>query len=595
MSIFTLSDFFNPNTYIVDRNTILAVVLSSVIMIVWMVFFMPSPQPPAKQTPKPKQEQAQTLERDEPESSAKPADTDSVLTEVQSGVEQLVTVESDLYKATFSSKGGTLRSFELKKFTKWNRKTPIQLVHKGKEGALGLEFSTPWNRSVETRSLFFKPQNLAGNKLTVGDKSELVYSLPIKGGELRQIYTFKKGSYEVGYRIESTNPSAFSTGQGYDLVWYGGIPFSEQGVFQEAEGASAHARWGGELVMFDIGAGKEQNKLMTGQVDWVSVKNRFFTSVIIPTKTPKGAELTGRMIGDKTNPKYFEDYTARFEMPPLKAEKADSYKLYLGPIERETLEPYNLDLYGMIDFGSFLGGMLRFISLYIFLPVFGFLHTFIPNYGIIILLFALLVKIVLHPLTASSMKSMAKMKAMQPKMQEIQEKHKDNPAKQQEAMMKLYKEAGANPLGGCLPMLLQMPILFAMYRFFPNAIELRQQGFLWATDLSAPDVLLHLPFAIPMYGEIITGFSLLMTISMIVQMKVQGTSTPDQPGMQVFMYIMPVMMLVIFNGLSSGLNLYYLAFNIYSVIQQRWINTHLEKAGLIEAKPAKTKTSTKKK
>lgn len=161
--------------------------------------------------------------------------------------------------------------------------------------------------------------------------------------------------------------------------------------------------------------------------------------------------------------------------------------------------------------------------------------------------------------------------------------------KQQQEMVKLYQEAGANPLGGCLPLLLQMPILFAMYQFFPNAIDLRQEAFLWAKDLSAPDVLFHLPFTIPFYGNIVTGFSLLMTISMVFQMKLQGSSTPEQPGMQVFQYLMPVMMLSIFNGLSSGLNLYYFAFNIYSMIQQKLLNNQMEKQGLVEAKPKKEK------
>lgn len=561
-------------------------------MVIWLFFFTP------KQTPKPKPSEPNKTEQTPaaqnepaPQPAMSAAPVDSVLSSIQSGNEQWVTVDHDLYTAKFSSKGGTLRSFELKDFKKYNLKTPVQLVSQKDKGALGLEFATPWNREVDTRNLYFAVENgAAGQVLKVGDKTELAFSVPMKGGSLRQVYTFKKGSYEVGYRVEMNNAAAFTTGRTYDLVWNGGVPFSEKGVFQEAEGSNAHARWGGDLAMLDVGLGKEYDKVMSGQVDWVAVKNRFFASVMIPSRKTEGAELRGKVRGEKNKPSYFEDYTARLEMSVPKQDKADVYRLYMGPIDKKTLEPYNLDLYGLIDFGSFLGGMLRFISLYIFLPVFGFLHTFIPNYGIIILLFALLVKIVLHPLTVSSMKSSAQMKAMQPKMKEVQEKFKDNPQKQQEAMVKLYKEAGANPLGGCLPMLLQMPILFAMYRFFPNAIELRQEVFLWAKDLSAPDIILHLPFNIPLYGEFVTGFSLLMTISMIVQMQLQGSTTPDQPGGKALMYVMPLMMLGIFNGLPAGLNLYYLAFNIYSAVQQRWLNTHLEKKGILpkkEPKPAK--------
>jgi YidC/Oxa1 family membrane protein insertase len=164
------------------------------------------------------------------------------------------------------------------------------------------------------------------------------------------------------------------------------------------------------------------------------------------------------------------------------------------------------------------------------------------------------------------------MKVIQPQMQAIQEKYANDPQKQQEAMMKLYREAKVNPLGGCLPMLLQYPILIALWQFLPQAIELRQQGFLWAADLSAPDPILHLPFTIPLYGNFVAGFTLLMGLAMIIQMRVQMQSQPSNPQTAVFTYVFPVMLFVIFNKLASGLNLYYLVFNLISVLHQQWYN-----------------------
>ena len=190
---------------------------------------------------------------------------------------------------------------------------------------------------------------------------------------------------------------------------------------------------------------------------------------------------------------------------------------------------------------------------------------------------AILIKVVLYPLTKTSYKSMARMRELQPKMEAIKEQFADNPQKQQEAMMKMYRETGINPLGGCLPMLLQYPILIALWMFLPSAIEIRQQGFLWAHDLSAPDAILSLPFTIPFYGNFVAGFTLLMGLSMVVQMKIQMTPSTSNAQAKILTYLMPLMLFVFFNRLASGLSLYYLVYNIVTAIQQKYINSHIEK------------------
>jgi YidC/Oxa1 family membrane protein insertase len=197
-------------------------------------------------------------------------------------------------------------------------------------------------------------------------------------------------------------------------------------------------------------------------------------------------------------------------------------------------------------------------------------------YGVVVILMAVLIKTVVYPLTKSSYRSMAQMRELQPKMEEIRDKYDDDPQKQQEEMMNLYRETGVNPLGGCLPMFLQYPILISLYQFIPKSIQLRQKSFLWASDLSAPDKILQLPFEIPFYGDYVAGFTLLMGLAMIVTMRVQ--STPSGGGQaKAFMYAMPAVIFFIFNRFASALSLYYLFYNIMTAAQQKWINMQLEK------------------
>jgi YidC/Oxa1 family membrane protein insertase len=244
-------------------------------------------------------------------------------------------------------------------------------------------------------------------------------------------------------------------------------------------------------------------------------------------------------------------------------------------MELSRIRQYDVGLYDMVDYGwDFFETVTRPLAKFVFVPVFDFLHTFIPSWGLVIIVFSILVKLALYPLTKSSFTSMAKMRELQPRMEAIKAKHPDSPQKQQEAMMKMYKETGVNPVGGCLPMLLQYPIIIALWQFLPQAIEIRQQGFLWATDLSAPDVIFHLPFTIPFYGDFVSGFTILMGISMVFQMRLQASPSTNAQA-KIFTYVFPVMIFVIFNRLAAGLNLYYLCYNVLSAAQQQMINRNL--------------------
>ncbi len=581
-----------------DRNTLLAVVLISLILVVWTVWFSPAPPPPPTPLPTDSTEVAQQQEVETPTPEVAPvpapAFSDSTFLAAQQGDAREITVETDLYTAKLSTRGGTLTSFILKAYKESDQETPVQLIDTTGIGALALAFFTPDSRSVDSRTLLFSASESSDYLDAQSSPRQLTFTSVLNGGTLQQTYTFTPDSYEVDYDVTQTNADAFSTVDGYEVVWHGGVPFAEREANQEALMSGAYVRSGGEVESVLLNSEPTERLLLGGTIEWAAVKNAFFTALVRPEEgtTTKGVEIEGRQIGETDNPDYHEDYTARISLPRPSPEP-DQFHLYLGPVDNETLAGVNVDLYDVVDYG-FGQTITRPIAKYVILPVFQTLRRFIGNYGVIIILFAILVKLILSPLTKSSFRSMAKMRMLQPKMQEIKEKYADDVQKQQEATMKLYRESGVNPLGSCLPQMLQLPILFALFRFFPSAIDIRQQGFLWATDLSGPDVILNLPFTIPFYGNYVAGFTLLMTAAMFVQMQIQqGGSTgggAQANQMKMMMYFMPFMILFIFNSFASGLSLYYLTYNVFTAVQQKLINRSLEAEGLsTKAAPANKK------
>jgi len=252
-------------------------------------------------------------------------------------------------------------------------------------------------------------------------------------------------------------------------------------------------------------------------------------------------------------------------------------KMYFGPNSFTLLKKYDLQLEELVFLGR---NIIRWINQFVIIPIFNLLDNFIVSYGIIILILTLIIKVVLFPLTHKSFLSQAKMRVMKPMVDELAKKFpkQEDAMKKQQATMELYKKAGVSPMGGCLPMLLQMPILFAMFRFFPTSIELRQQSFLWAKDLSTYDSIFNLPFTIPMYGDHVSLFTLLMTVSTIISTKITSPAGGQEqmPGMKTMMYMMPVMFMLILNNFSAGLTYYYFLANVITIVQtqvsRRFVN-----------------------
>ena len=578
-----------------DRSTVIGLVLMMVVIFIWLQM-MPSPPPP----PPPALPDSTAIVEEPvvvPAPAPTPVTTPMVDTTVAlTGDERRITVVTRLYEAVLSTRGATITRFSLSEYQQFDQQTPVQLV--GDAPALGLRFQSPGGRNRDTRDFYFNT-DYAGNRLEVlsGEQS-LSFVTPASNGWIRKTYTFSPDSYEVGLTVEMHNASSFQTDDGYELVWAEALPFSEDpnNRKEELNQVGAWGRSGGEVEGIKMARREEDELSLRGDVSWVSVKNKYFTVAVLPSAPALEAYLVGERFGETDDPLVQTDLMASLYMGTPRM-GGDQFRLYMGPLDYSHIQHYE-GLYGMVDYGwDAFEWMTRPLARFVFIPAFSMLSSMIASYGLVIIIFCLLIKLLLFPITRVSYKSMAGMRELAPQLKEIKEKYKDNPQKQQQATMKLYKETGMNPLSSCLPMLLQYPIIIALWQFLQQSIEIRQQSFLWALDLSAPDIILNLPFTVPFYGDYVAGFTILMGLSLVVQMRIQSTPAT---GMQqkVMMYGMPVIIFVVFNRLPSGLSLYYLCYNIFTAAQQQLINVSMKKKkadqprkGVItEAAPKKKKS-----
>jgi YidC/Oxa1 family membrane protein insertase len=396
-----------------------------------------------------------------------------------------------------------------------------------------------------------------------------------ENGEIKKIFTFYGNKYNTLSNIQLIGLNNIISNNAYDIVWQSGIRFVEENSVDEANFSNASVYYGEEQVIIDASdVGETVEEDFTGKVDWLGIRNKYFAAIIAPQDPSgvDGAYIKGYREQTK-NAGIKEVYSGRFIIPFKNADFESKYfNIYIGPVDYGILKEYENHFEAIVDFGSFFGlkFIVRPVAEFVLLPLFNFLHGFIPNYGIVIIVFSIIIKIVIYPLTKQSMQSMKKMQLLQPKINEIKEKFKDDPQKMNKETMKLYSTYGVNPAGGCFPLLLQMPIFIALWGLFQIAIDLRQQHFVgWITDLSRPDVIAKLPFKLPIFGiDQIAGLALLMGITTFVQQKM----SMKDPKQAALVYIMPVMLTILFMSFPSGLNLYYFMFNILSIGQQYYIN-----------------------
>ncbi len=486
------------------------------------------------------------------------------------GTAKTITIKSSHYTAVLTTEGGMIKSWSLTKFNTW-RGNPVQLVNYESKGDFSLLFQTTDGMLIDTKDLYFTSVYHDGQVITLSDSQQYTISFAINlsdSAKIIRVFSFKGGVYDFGSSVEFRNMDRYITNDKYEVAWERGLNYTEQNSVDESSFSTAYAYVGGETSTLEASKAGDtlKHEWNTG---WVSQTTKYFTAAMVDRgKLAYGYNLRGIETKAPDNGLTRSYYTAlqvKFEGQPY---QADSFMVYIGPLDYRLLKSYNVGLEETVGLGW--RWLIRPISEYVMLPAFQFIHLFIPNYGVAIIIFSILLKLLLNPLTASSMKSMRKMQALQPMMNEIKEKYKEDPQKMNQAVMNLYKEYKINPMGGCLPMALQMPILYALWAIFRSNIELRQSNFVWwIKDLSVPDTILHLPFTIPILGmSQVSGLALLMAITMFVQQKM---SVKD-PRQQFMVWFMPVFFWILFNNFPSGLNLYYFVFNILSIAQQYLMN-----------------------
>ena len=516
---------------------------------------------------------------------------------------RIISIETDLAIYELSTRGGNFHKVYLKKYNNWYSsgidpngnyyKTSVQLLNYSLSNVYNISFISSEGKAVNTNSLNFTTSPESKHTITRDDSLVITFKMKLSSDkEILKKYVFYAESYLIKTDIVFKGFNGLITDNTYDVSWDSGIRSVEKNTSNEATSSSADIFYGDEKVVIDApGDGEKISRDFNGRVDWLAVRNKYFAAIMIPSDptSVEGAYIEGQTFPTK-NLGLKEIYNVSLVVPFKGTDlERKSIDLYIGPIDYDRLKGLSHNLTAIVNFGSFFGleFLVRPIAEYLLLPLFEFLNKFIPNYGFVIIVFSLIIKIVVYPLTRKSFQSMKKMQLLQPKITEIKEKFKDDPQKTQKETMKLYQTYGVNPAGGCLPILLQMPIFIALWGLLQAAIELRQQPFIfWINDLSVPDVILDLGFKLPLVGvEEISGLALLMGITTFFQQKM---SIKD-PKQQALVYMMPIMLTILFMTFPSGLNLYYFMFNVFSIAQQYYINHKQSDVELVPIDPSKQK------
>lgn len=495
-----------------------------------------------------------------------------------SGTDSIVRIENDVLKLEFSSKSGSITRAELKKYdTEYTpdesqkRKEKVVIFENGTNS---FDFQLPLPQGISSSELYFQPSMV--------NDSTLLMSLPVAEGAYWGIeYTLPKGeSYVVGIRIVQRNMAQVveSNNRNLGINWHQKLIRQEKGKMFEERNSALYYKFAGGSVE-NLSESKNDHEDRQAKIRWIGFKNQFFSTVLISQRPFNTADFQSEML--KNNPYFLKSFDAQAVVNDYdwNSEVPATFSLFIGPnlypllssLDKKTVADENLSLTKLIPLGW---SVFRWINTGVVIPIFNFLGSFISNYGIIILIMTIFIKLVLFPLTYKSYKSQAKMRILAPDIKEINEKYPgtENAMIRQQKTMALYNKAGANPMSGCLPMLLQMPILFAMFSFFPSAIELRGENFLWVKDLAAPDAIIswsgNIPIITEYFGNHISLFCLLMTITNIVYTRVNMQNSPGQmPGMQWMMYLMPVFFMIFFNNYAAGLSYYYFLSLLITIAQ----------------------------
>lgn len=497
---------------------------------------------------------------------------DSLLNSRSNAEAGYVTLANDKLELVLSTKGAQPYSARLNDYRTYDS-TDLYLI---KPGYSDYNITVFAGENINTREVVFDVAETTD--------SSVVMRLPFRnGGYLEQKYILPEDSYMVRNEMSFVNAEGLIPRKinSFDIDWNVIIPRLEKGYTNEKQYSKLDYYFSGEKKPEQLGrGGRNASESIVSKVKWFAFQQQFFSAIMTAENEFSSADFSIRFYDEKDPDRNLMMCNARMQSE-LRLENGNvtiPFDFYFGPNHYRTLKDYDRKYEKIIPLG---GSVIGLISRGVIIPTFNFLGKFIHNYGIIILIMTILIKIVVSPLTMKSYKSSAKMNILKPEIDKLNEKYpkQEDALKKQQAMMDLYRRAGISPMGGCLPMLLQLPILYAMFRFFPASIELRQQKFLWADDLSAYDSILDLPFNIPLYGDHVSLFALLMAVSMFLYSKMtsnQMSNDPSMAGMKFMsVWLMPLMMLFICNNLSSGLSYYYLLSNLITMLQTWFVRRYL--------------------
>lgn len=579
-----------------DTRTIIGIFLILLVTFLWMFISQPQ-RPPYEQKKITTQERTAEAQDDssaitESTGYSSPPEIKDAQSEVSQSpsvsaihmdsLEKTITLQNNVVNAKISTRqGGRILRWELNKYDDYLG-GKVDLVSGNnllniEDNGLDIEL-----RDRDGNIIRLKDYNL---KLDWPDNTSLIldennptdtleFYLPIENGRIVKKYVFYYNKYSADVIIKFEGLQSFLGPQRwYSVKWENGLSATEEDIREDYDYARAYAYQNGELTEFDVSEDKGKPESPPGPMtDWAAIRTKYFLTSIIP-HAPEGltVELSG--YGFKRSDHLIKVFSTSLGITlpsPMPAAHSDTFTVYLGPLSYEVLRGYDKNLEKLVMSKGY-EEYLRPISIPI-LMAFKFLHSFIPNYGWVIIIFSILIKIILHPLTKKSYQSMSEMQYVQPEMAKLREKYKNDPQRLNKEMMRLYKEHGINPLGGCLPTLLQMPLLFALFIVFRSTIQLRGEPFIfWITDLSRPDTLLTLNFSIPLLGHSLHVLPFLMGATSIWQSKM----TMTDPKQKFMIYFMPIFLIFIFYTLPSGLNLYYAVFNVLSMFQTRMIKKQM--------------------
>ena len=490
-----------------------------------------------------------------------PAYKDSMLTEARLAEAQIYKLSNDKVEIEFTTRGAQPYSVKIKDYMTYDS-TDLYLI-KPEQSQFGVTVYAGEN--ISTKDFVFQ--------VAEHNDSLLVMQLPFaQGGYIQQVFALSEGSYMVHNELSFVGmgnviPRNVSN---VDIDWNIIIPRLEKGYKNEKQYSKVNYYFTGDKKSEELGRGRDDSERINTKMKWFAFQQQFFSAIMTSGDEFASADLSVKYFNEDDPSRNLMACSARLRSDFQGGSEVISlpYEFYFGPNDYAGLKAYDQKYEKIVPLG---GWMVAWFSRLVIIPCFDLLGKFIKNYGIVILLMTLLIKLIISPLTIKSYKSSAKMQVLKPEIDKLNAKYPNekDAMKKQQAMMELYKKAGVSPAGGCLPMLLQMPILFAMFRFFPASIELRQQKFLWADDLSAYDSIVDFGFNVPLLGDHLSLFALLMAASMFVYSKMTSSQMSDDPNMAgmkfMSLYLMPIMMFFICNNLSSGLSYYYLLSNLITM------------------------------